>query len=58
MRNHRAELGLLLALVLSSVASVFLVALRVAYTHRLAYRFLIWNLILAWIPLGCAALLR
>lgn len=58
LRDYRAELALLLALVLSSAASIFLVALRAAYTHRVAYRFLIWNLILAWIPLACAAVLR
>ena len=41
------------------VASLFgwaLVEARTLGTHAPTYRFLLWNLFLAWIPYGCAAL--
>ena len=41
------------------VASLFgwaLVQARITLTHEPTYRFLLWNLFLAWIPYGCAAL--
>lgn len=45
----------LLVLVASSALSVLLFALRYAYSGSLTFIFLNWNLILAWIPLVCAA---
>ena len=46
-----AVLGLLSALV------VGLVAFRIAYTHTAEDAGLVWNLVLAWLPLGLALLL-
>jgi len=36
----------------ASITSTLLVAARVVHTRRLAYVFLVYNLVLAWIPLG------
>src|SRR5262249_29146951 len=44
------------ALILASLTSVLLVVARVVLTRRLTYAFLVWNLVLAWIPLGLAVL--
>jgi uncharacterized membrane protein len=41
---------------LASVACVVLVMARALHTHTSHFDFLIWNLFLAWIPLGLAAL--
>jgi uncharacterized membrane protein len=41
---------------LASAACIALVVARVLYSHADSYGFLIWNLVLAWIPLGLAAL--
>ena len=46
--------GSLAALLLASLTSTLLVAARVVHTRRLAYAFLVFNLVLAWIPLCCA----
>src|SRR5688572_7263576 len=43
------------ALLLASATSTLLVAARVIHTGRLTYTFLVYNLFLAWIPLGFAA---
>ena len=48
------QLPLILVLGLSSLLSVSLVLFRVAYSDTINYTFLVWNLFLAWIPLGCA----
>jgi uncharacterized membrane protein len=45
-----------LALGSTSALSVAMVLVRWGYTDRLQFRFIIWNLILAWIPLCCALL--
>jgi uncharacterized membrane protein len=42
-------------LLLASLTSTLLVAARVLHTGRLTYAFLVYNLALAWIPLGLAA---
>ena len=41
---------------LASAACVVLVAARALHTHTSHFEFLVWNLFLAWIPLGMAAL--
>jgi len=46
------------ALTFASVAGVALVLTRVLWTHNLRYGFLVWNLLLAWLPLVFAMLAR
>ena len=55
LRRHRTRWGLYAALVLASITSTLIVAARVIHTGRLTYSFLVYNLALAWIPLGFAA---
>ena len=55
MSGQRApgpSLAVFAALILASITSTLLVAARVVHTRRLAYVFLVYNLVLAWIPLG------
>jgi uncharacterized membrane protein len=47
-------LGVFAALILASATSTLLVVARVVVTRRLDYAFLVYNLVLAWIPLGLA----
>jgi uncharacterized membrane protein len=51
----RRRWALLAALLLASATSTLLVTARVIHTGRLTYAFLVYNLVLAWIPLGFAA---
>src|SRR4030095_6848481 len=44
----------MLAMVFASVVCVGLVVLRIAWTQKLNYAFLVWNLFLAWVPLVLA----
>jgi uncharacterized membrane protein len=46
--GQRALLG---TLALSSAVGVSMYASRVLYTRSLAYAFLVWNIVLAWVPL-------
>ena len=46
----------ILALVLASMLSCALVAVRAYYAGTTAYLFFFWNLFLAWVPLGAALL--
>jgi uncharacterized membrane protein len=52
--GFRARWGVFAALLLLSLTSTLLVAARVMHTRRLAYAFLVYNLALAWIPVGFA----
>jgi uncharacterized membrane protein len=52
----RPRVGVFAALILASLTSVLLVVARIVLTRRLSYAFLVWNLVLAWIPLGLALL--
>ena len=47
---------LLFALGLLSAFAVAMVLFRAAWTGRVTYRFLYWNLFLAWVPVGAALL--
>jgi len=49
---------LLTILCLSTGLSIFLVFFRIQYTSSLCYIFLVWNLVLAWIPLLAALILK
>lgn len=51
------RLAVLTVLALLSALVVGLVVFRVAYTHTLDNAGLVWNLCLAWVPLGLALLL-
>ena len=54
IRRHRSRWPLVAALVLASATCSLLIAARVVHTGRLTYAFLVYNLFLAWIPLGFA----
>jgi uncharacterized membrane protein len=54
-RQHRTRWALYAALMLASATSTLLIVARVIHTGRLTYAFLVYNLALAWIPLGFAA---
>lgn len=45
---------IILALIGNSFLASSLLALRFIYSEHLTYAFLLWNLLLAWIPLLCA----
>jgi uncharacterized membrane protein len=51
---YKYRLLLFLALFSASAASVGMVGARYLYSGHPAYTFLIWNLFLAWLPLGFA----
>ena len=55
IRQHRTRWALYAALLLASATSTLLIVARVLHTGRLTYAFLVYNLALAWIPLGFAA---
>ena len=58
MRLERVSgrrLAALVLLVLASGLCVALVAVRILRTETLEYRFLVWNLFLAWLPFARAA---
>jgi uncharacterized membrane protein len=46
----------MLALTFASAASAAVVLVRIGWTHEIRYAFLIWNLLLAWLPLLFAVL--
>jgi uncharacterized membrane protein len=48
----------MLALSFASIATVGLIATRVVWSRDLTYLSLVWNLFLAWLPLGFALLAR
>jgi uncharacterized membrane protein len=52
----RSNTALFALLGLASVMCLALVAARTIYSHTDHFEFLMWNLFLAWIPLGLAAL--
>jgi uncharacterized membrane protein len=53
----RRYLPLTLALGAASLGCLLMIALRMLFTGSVRYRFLLWNLFLAWIPYGLAMLL-
>lgn len=52
LREHRERVFLGLVLMLSSSAGLTLLAVRFWYSGNAGYRFMVWNLLLAWVPLG------
>ena len=57
-RLGRDRLLLGAALVLSSAAALAVLAARIGYSGTGGYRFMVWNLFLAWIPLALALPVR
>lgn len=55
--NIKNKLGILLLLFAASVLCLMLGSYIRAYTNREIYRFLYWNMFLAWMPAGFALLL-
>ncbi|MEO8863338.1 MAG: DUF1361 domain-containing protein [Candidatus Saccharimonadales bacterium] len=49
--------GLIRALIVSNIISIVLFCLRVLAAHNTRYWFLIWNLVLAWLPVVWAYIL-
>ena len=54
MRFSRRRLATVLGLFLASLFCVALVLVRTAHTGNVDFRYLIWNLFLAWIPFALA----
>ena len=52
LSGHRQWALLGAVLVLSSAAGLTLLGLRFLYSGNAGYRFMVWNLFLAWVPLG------
>ena len=52
--RHRSSIAVVAALVFASGLCVTIYAARVVYTGHFYYFFMLWNLVLAWIPLVCA----
>jgi uncharacterized membrane protein len=50
MKASDRRVAALFSLVLASGLCIVLLAIRVRYPHGLEFRFLAWNLVLAWIP--------
>src|SRR5688572_21241279 len=46
------------ALIVSNLVSALLLLIRIEQSQTTRYWFLLWNLVLAWIPLGVAVLLK
>lgn len=53
-KEQKHPLSLFLLLAMASLASLAIFAARVQKTDSFHYLFLVWNLFLAWIPLGMA----
>ena len=56
LKRYKYHLAVVLLLALASAVCVVLLAGRIAVTNSSHYLFLVWNLLLAWIPLVCAYL--
>ena len=50
MKKRHSHLLIFLTLIAASVTAVTMVVLRAWYSGRVRYAFLVWNLILAWLP--------
>ncbi len=51
---QRKQVATLASLILTSALCAAIILARFIYSGTQTYRFLVWNLFLAWIPLGCA----
>jgi len=48
--RHYRQLAVIASLVFATFVCIGLLVLRVAYSHRSTYSWLMWNLFLAWLP--------
>jgi uncharacterized membrane protein len=53
LRQYR-QIAVITSLAFATTVCLGLLALRIAYSHRLVYIYLAWNLFLAWLPMLCA----
>lgn len=53
-RRRYRQAAVLASLVFATAICLGLLALRAAYSHRLAFSYLAWNLFLAWLPMLCS----
>jgi uncharacterized membrane protein len=56
LTEHKYKFGIFSLLLAASAMSAVLAIFRMNYSDTLNYRFLVWNLILAWIPFLFAAI--
>ena len=56
LAEHKYKFGIFVLLLAASAVSVALALFRMTRSDSLNYRFLVWNLILAWIPFLFAAI--
>lgn len=56
IKKHKNLISIIVLLMAASAIALFLSALRMSRSDSARYGFLIWNLMLAWIPLGFAGL--
>ncbi|MBB6215201.1 putative membrane protein [Anaerosolibacter carboniphilus] len=55
---HRSILFILGIYILLSLTGYGMVRFRAIYTGTMAYRYLLWNLFLAWVPLGVSVIMN
>jgi uncharacterized membrane protein len=55
--EQNEQAGKLLILLLFTFFSLALVSFRIYYTHTSTFKFLVWNLFLAWIPFGVSLIM-
>ena len=48
--GYQTQLALFGSLALATTVCLGLFGLRVIHSHRITYRYLVWNLVLAWLP--------
>lgn len=48
--RYQSQIAVLGSLAFATMVCLGLFALRIFHSHRFAYRYLIWNLVLAWLP--------
>lgn len=58
LRRHAADIGIVIALGLASALCVVMLVARVIAAKDLGHGFMLWNLLLAWLPLGFALAAR
>jgi len=52
--RHQPQLAVIGSLVFATLVCIGMFGLRVAHSHSFTYRYLLWNLFLAWVPIFSA----